>query len=77
MLNTTAPSKAKRAKEAQYVFRIPDSMLFVSLAAIVVLIGCLFMIGWLSPGKSESRGRPGGSGDSPHWDADTSRPAPG
>jgi hypothetical protein len=34
-------------------FRIPDNMLFGSLAAVVVLIGCLFMIGWLSPGKDE------------------------
>src|SRR4029078_5072993 len=34
-------------------FRIPDSMLLGSLIVAVVLIGCLFMIGWLSPGKDE------------------------
>ena len=34
-------------------FRIPDSMLLGSLVVAVVLIGCLFMIGWLSPGKDE------------------------
>jgi hypothetical protein len=34
-------------------FRIPDRMLLGSLVVAVVLIGCLFMIGWLSPGKDE------------------------
>ena len=34
-------------------FPIPDRMLLGSLAVAVVLIGCLFMIGWLSPGKDE------------------------
>jgi len=34
-------------------FRIQGSILLGSLAVAVVLIGCLFMIGWLSPGKDE------------------------
>ena len=34
-------------------FPIPDRILLGSLAVAVVLIGCLFPIGWLSPGQDE------------------------